>query len=84
MLNQKCKYLDNAPDDFALDLFFLVQAFKNNYDIIELPVAFEKRNYGISKGGGSIPGKLKLTLQTLSYMYKLRIKLKNSYGNNCS
>ncbi len=71
-----CKYLNNAPNDFALDLFFLVQALKNDYDVIDFPVTFKDRSYGISKGGGSILGKLKLSLRTLSYIYKLRYSLK--------
>ena len=58
-----------------LDLFFLVQAIKENYDIIEFPVVFRDRNYGISKGGGSIWGKVKLSLRTLMYIYKLRTNL---------
>ena len=71
-----CKHLNNAPNDFALDLFFLVKALTEDYGIIEFPVTFENRNYGISKGGGSMFGKLKLTLRTLSYIYNLRISLK--------
>ena len=70
------KYIDNAPNDFSLDLFILVKAIKMNYTILEYPVMFKNRNYGISKGGGSFIGKIKLTLRTLSYINKLRITLK--------
>ena len=70
------KYIDNAPNDFSLDLFILVKAIKMNYTILEYPVIFKKRNYGISKGGGSLFGKVKLTLRTLSYINRLRIRLK--------
>ena len=70
------KNLNNAPNDFSLDLFILVQAVKMNYTILEYPVTFKNRNYGISKGGGSFIGKVKLTLRTLSYIYRLRSKLK--------
>ena len=70
------KYIDNAPNDFSLDLFILVKAVKMNYAIVEYPVMFKNRNYGISKGGGSLIGKIKLTLRTLSYINKLRITLK--------
>ena len=70
------KYIDNAPNDFSLDLFILVKAIKLNYTILEYPVIFKNRNYGISKGGGSFIGKIKLTLRTLSYINKLRISLK--------
>ena len=70
------KYIDNAPNDFSLDLFILVKAIKLNYTILEYPVMFKNRNYGISKGGGSFIGKIKLTLRTLSYINRLRIALK--------
>ena len=70
------KYIDNAPNDFSLDLFILVKATKLNYTILEYPVMFKNRNYGISKGGGSFVGKIKLTLRTLSYINRLRIALK--------
>ena len=67
---------NNTPNDFSLDLFILVKALKMNYTILEYPVMFKNRNYGISKGGGSFIGKIKLTLRTLSYINKLRITLK--------
>ncbi len=70
------KYLDNAPNDFSLDLFILVKATKLNYTILEYPVMFKNRSYGVSKGGGSFIGKIKLTLRTLSYINRLRIALK--------
>ena len=70
------KYIDNAPNDFSLDLFILVKAIKMNYTILEYPVMFKNRYYGMSKGGGSFIGKLKLTLRTLSYINNLRISLK--------
>tara|TARA_B100001287_G_scaffold73728_1_gene61158 strand:+ start:1368 stop:2087 length:720 start_codon:yes stop_codon:yes gene_type:complete len=70
------KYIDKAPNDFSLDLFILVKAIKMNYTILEYPVMFKNRNYGISKGGGSFVGKIKLTLRTLSYINKLRTTLK--------
>ena len=68
--------ISNAPNDFSLDLFFLVKAIRKNYNILEFPVIFNNRRYGISKGGGSILGKIKLTLRTLSYIYKLRFSLR--------
>ena len=66
----------NSPNDFSLDLFFLVKAIRKGYDILEFPVFFNNRRHGISKGGGSILGKIKLTLRTLSYIYKLRFSLR--------
>lgn len=67
------RFLDDAPNDFSLDLFILVTAVKNNYTVLEHPVNFKNRNYGVSKGGGTILGKLKLTVRTLEYINKLRL-----------
>ena len=66
----------SSINDFSLDLFVLVKAIKMNYTILEYPVMFKNRYYGMSKGGGSFIGKIKLTLRTLSYINKLRISLK--------
>tara|TARA_Y100001970_G_scaffold281852_1_gene393495 strand:- start:34342 stop:35001 length:660 start_codon:yes stop_codon:yes gene_type:complete len=68
------KKLENAPDDFSLDLFFLYQAKINGYNIIEYPVYFNKRKYGQSKGGGSLKGKIKLIMRTWTYMLDLSRK----------
>lgn len=72
------KYLENAPKDFSLDLFFLYICKKKLYSIIEENVVYKKRLHGISKGGDSLFGKVKLTIRTIKYIIQLRIK---SYGN---
>ena len=72
------KYLENAPKDFSLDLFFLYICKKKLYSIIEENVVYKKRLHGISKGGNSLFGKVKLTIRTIKYIIQLRIK---SYGN---
>ena len=72
------KYLENAPKDFSLDLFFLYMCKKKLYQIIEENVIYKKRLHGISKGGDSFLGKVKLTIRTIKYIIQLRIK---SYGN---
>ena len=69
------KYLKNAPSDFSLDLFLLYISKKNNFEIVEYPVVYKKRIYGISKGGDSIKGKIKLTLRSLKYIFKLRFRI---------
>jgi glycosyltransferase involved in cell wall biosynthesis len=74
---------DDAPDDFSLDLYFYCMAVKNKIDIIELPVYFEKRLYGVAKGGGgsSIWNRIKVIKRTLKYILKLskqRIRSANS------
>lgn len=58
----------NAPSDFNFDLFFLLEARKSNIKIIEYPVYFNRRLFGVSKGGDSFKNKLKLSLKTLKYL----------------
>ena len=67
--------LNNAPDDFSLDLFFLYKAKINNYSIIEFPVNFTDRYKGESKGGGSLYGKIRLVQRTLKYIVKLKLNI---------
>ena len=67
--------LTNAPNDFSLDLYILIQARHNGYEILEYPVHFGNRIYGESKGGGTLRGKWELIKRTLVYMNKLKEKL---------
>ena len=71
------KNLANHPDDFSLDLFFLVTAINNKYKIINHEVIMNKRIHGYAKGGGSFVGKIKLIKRTLLYIIELRKKLWN-------
>ncbi|WP_395138813.1 glycosyltransferase family 2 protein [Armatimonas sp.] len=73
--------LDDAPTDFSLDLFFLYEAKKRGYTLLEHEVVFGKREHGEAKGGGTMKGKLKLIKRTLGYIFELRRKLKTSHGN---
>ena len=66
------KKLKYSPTDFSLDLYLLYISKKNKYEIIEYPVIYKKRQSGISKGGDSIKGKIKLSIRSLKYMFKLR------------
>ena len=66
------KELDNAPTDFSLDLFFLYRAKYSGKTILEYPVKFNNRLHGESKGGGSFFGKVKLTIRTLNYIFKIK------------
>tara|TARA_B110000438_G_scaffold294269_1_gene335420 strand:- start:1539 stop:2234 length:696 start_codon:yes stop_codon:yes gene_type:complete len=61
-------YIDNPPKDFNLDLYILIKAIKEGYEIKDFPVFFHDRNSGLSKGGGSIKGKIKLSCMTLLYI----------------
>ncbi len=69
------KYMKDYPNDFSLDLFFLIMAKTNSYKIINYNVYYNKRVYGEAKGGGSFKGKFKLIKKTFAYIIKLRKKL---------
>ena len=78
MLNLKClkkmikKIINYAPNDFSIDLFLLLYSSKNGYKIQEFPLKVSKRTKDKAKGGGSILGKIKLTLSTLRYIFSLK------------
>lgn len=71
------KYLNDAPDDFSLDLYLLYQARVNGYEILECPVHFGKRLHGEAKGGGTLKGKWKLIKRTWTYMKELKEKMEH-------
>ncbi|MDA3951668.1 MAG: glycosyltransferase family 2 protein [Spirochaeta sp.] len=64
--------LSAAPDGFALDLYLLTVARRNDIPIIEYPVRFDTRRYGVSKGGGTLRGKFRITSRTLQYLFQLK------------
>ena len=70
-------HLENHPNDFSLDLFFLVIAKNKGFKIINHDVIMKKRLYGEAKGGGSFKGKIKLIKRTLLYIIELKRKLWN-------
>ena len=61
------------PNDFSLDLYLLLTAKLNKYEILEYPFIVYKRIAGKAKGGGSMLTKVNLTLRTLNYIYKLKM-----------
>ena len=63
-----------APNDFSLDLFLMLLAAKNAFKINEFPLIVKKRLNDKAKGGGSLMGKIKLTIATLRYIFLLRLK----------
>jgi len=67
---------ENPPKDFLLDFYLMHLSTKSNYRILNQDVHFLDRIYGVSKGGGSFFGKIKLSLRTAYYIVKYR------YGNN--
>lgn len=60
-----------APNDFSLDLYTLYQAKRNDYQILTMPVYFNKRIHGEAKGGGSWKTKIKLIKRTFAYIFEL-------------
>tara|TARA_B100000686_G_C16510655_1_gene821968 strand:+ start:172 stop:885 length:714 start_codon:yes stop_codon:yes gene_type:complete len=66
------KLLDNPPKDFSLDLYLLLIGKLNNYEILEQPLIVYRRVAGQAKGGGSLLSKIKLTLRTFTYIYKIK------------
>ena len=65
--------LNEPPTDFSLDLYLLLTAKLNKYEILEYPFIVYKRIAGKAKGGGSMLTKVNLTLRTLNYIYKLKM-----------
>lgn len=69
------KILKLGPNDFALDLFLLLLASKNNLAIKEFPLKVKNRINDKPKGGGSFYGKIILTINTLKYILKMSFSL---------
>ena len=65
----------NAPDDFSLDLYFLLKAQKY-VRILTIPVTFHKRMAGEAKGGGGIALKIKLSKRTLKFIRNTSLNFK--------
>jgi glycosyltransferase involved in cell wall biosynthesis len=69
--------LESPPDDFSLDLYAYYLAKRSGGEVMILPVDFGKRRHGDAKGGGSISGKLRLSLRTWKYIIKIRREILN-------
>ncbi len=65
------EFLENPPKDFSLDLYLLLTANRNNYEILECPLTVYNRVAGEAKGGGTFLSKIKLTFRTFEYIYKI-------------
>jgi len=69
------KILKSGPNDFSLDLFLLLLVSKNNLVVNEFPLKVKNRVNDQAKGGGSFYGKIKLTFNTLKYIFILYFSL---------
>ena len=72
------KDLKNSPKDFLLDFYLLFKAKNNKYMIKDFGVLYKNRKHGIAKGGGSLIGKINLSIKSIKYI------LKFFYGSNYS
>ena len=70
-------HLNDYPSNFCLDLYLLAKGLKSGYQINEINVFFNKRSHGESKGGGSLIGKIKLSLSTIKYIFNLKKNMHN-------
>lgn len=61
-----------GPNNFLLDLFLLIQSTKENYKIISIKNNLYKRKANKAKGGGTLMGKIKLSISTIKYIIKNR------------
>ena len=66
---------EKAPLDFSLDLYVLYFFSLNKINIKSIPVFFNKRQFGVSKGGGTLKGKFELIKRTLRYIHHLKKSL---------
>lgn len=66
------KYFKNPPNDFSLDLYFLMICKKYNYKVVTIPVAFPNRRYGTSRWSYSFSSRLKTTIRSIKYIATLR------------
>ena len=65
----------SPPLDFSFDLYMIYSFKKQKIKIETIPVYFEKRLHGESKGGGSnLRGKIKIVIKTIKYVIKLKNK----------
>jgi glycosyltransferase involved in cell wall biosynthesis len=66
----------NAPTDFALDLYAFYMARKANLSIVRLDVRFPARIHGESKWNTGFKSKVKFITRTLDFSVKLKASLK--------
>ena len=64
----------NYSIDFLFDLDFLLKIKIEGKEIREIEVANLERIHGEAKGGGSLKGKLLLSIKTVSFLLKYNIK----------
>ena len=71
------EHLQDAPDDFSLDLYLMYKANELDLTLLTRPVSFAKRRHGEAKGGGTLKGKMKLIIRTFRYILKTKHSVKS-------
>lgn len=66
------KDINTFPDNFLIDAELLYLAKKKGVEIIEYESEFLDRKFNNAKGGGTLKGKLNLSINTLRYFWKFR------------
>lgn len=66
---------NNAPEDFALDLFALYMATKMKLKIIRFPVVFPERVHGESNWNTGLKSKWKFIKRTIDFSVELKKRL---------
>ena len=68
--------MEDAPEDFSLDLYVLFLARRLGWAELKHPVHFGVRCHGESRGGGTLRGKIKLIRRTLRFILELRREIR--------
>lgn len=69
--------VENVPQDFSFDLYFIYMAKKLHYNIIRFPVLFPPRIHGESHWNTSVVQKWKFIKRTLKFSMQLKKRLKS-------
>jgi glycosyltransferase involved in cell wall biosynthesis len=65
--------LESAPDDFAFDLFMLLEAARADYRIREIDVRFPPRRHGESRWAATMRSRFRTMAGLVRYMIRLRL-----------
>jgi glycosyltransferase involved in cell wall biosynthesis len=64
--------MKNPPQDFSLDLYWLYLVKRYGYRDLEVPVIFRGRQHGISKSSPSFKARIKTSMRTILYIFRLK------------
>lgn len=64
--------LHYPPDDFAFDAYVLYKAVKAGLEIVEVPVEFPPRLYGVSKWAATMPSRFRTMVSTVRTLHRAK------------